>query len=361
MHGPRRHAAHMHAVCARIRHTHVRALVGVLALTHAHVARAQTADPMRFGVVITPDTVRVGDPFIMKASVEVPAGAHVTWPVFPDSGSPITMRTGIKVSGAEGGSTRRETAEYRLAAWSVGSVPLTLGAITVSSGTADTVTIPFTAPPIVVETVLPADTSLRVPKPAKALFPRIVPWWEAWWPALVVLLLLVILGYVVYRYRHRAKAMLELDPFARAIRDFQRLDRLALGDAGEQGRFVALAVEVMRTYLSIRVPQASLALTSEELMRVVADDSRVPVQRLAPLLIDADAIKFGQQPVSALAAKEYALEARGLVSAVEQAEQARVQAARVALKAESKKQKAARLAAEDEARQKSRRNASEAA
>lgn len=321
------------------------------------------AKPMRIGAALSPDTLQVGDPFILTVTIEVPAGARVTWPALTDSTAPVSMRNDVRVTGTENGAVRRETAEYDMTVWGVGPVPVALPDIKVRIDNKET-TVPFEAPSLFVQSVLPQDTSLHVPKPAKGLFPRIVPWWEAWWPALVLLLLVLLIWFLI-RSRRKKLLGLELDPFARAEHDFQRLDRLALNEAGEQGRFVALALEVLRTYLSVRVPRASLALTSEELLQAVEADSRVPTQRLLPLLTEGDAIKFGRLPVTGAHARELALEARGVVSAVEQAEQAR----RAAEKAQERAQKRAdrkkvisdRKAAEEKARVESRRGKSEAA
>ena len=315
----------------------------------------------------------VGDPFVLTVTVEVPTGAHVTWPTPADSNGPIALREPVKVTSSEGtaatpgtngvdvsGPSHRETATYSLTVWGIGSVPITMPDINVQDGNVASV-IPFNAPPIFVVSVLPADTSLRIPKPAKSLFPRIVPWWEVWWPALVVLALLLLLAWLLLRRKKHKELRRELDPFARAERDFDRLDKLALHEAGEQGRFVALALEVMRTYLAIRVSPATLALTSDELITAVASDSRVPIQRLEPLLSEADAIKFGQHPVDGANARAFAHEARGIVAAVEQAELARVAAVRAAEKDASKQKQQLRKAAEDKARQESRRNNWEAA
>lgn len=338
------------------------ALFAVLAffatLVQSLQLHAQQAATGRMEVRVKPDTMRVGDPFTMIVSMDVPAGAHVTWPTPADSNGPVALRAPVHVTGSEGGSTRKEIAEYSMVAWKVGQLAVELPDIKISTNGTETV-VPFEAPSLFVESVLPLDTALRVPKPAKGLFPRVIPWWEMWWPVLVVLLLMAIVFWLVSRRKHRRVMMTELDPFARAERDFQRLDRLALSEAGEQGRFVALAVEVLRTYLSVRISEATLALTSEELLVVVAPDSRVPTQRLAPLLVEADAIKFGKQPVAPPHARELALEARAIVSGVEQAEAAR----RAELKAkqntarkdEQKRNREQRKLEEDRARKESRR------
>lgn len=345
------------------------AIVALIAIAcgATRIASAQAASaaakPLRIGAALTPDTVQVGDPFILTVTIEVPAGARVEWPTPTDTTAPFTMRSDVRVTGTENGAVRRETAEYDMTVWGMGAIPIKLPDIKVRVDNAESV-VPFQAPSLFVQSVLPADTSLHVPKPAKELFPRVVPWWAVWWPALV-LLLLAILAYFLIRSRKKKLRALDLDPFARAERDFQRLDRLALNESGEQGRFVALALEVLRTYLSVRVPQASLALTSDELLVAVAPDSRVPTQQLQPLLVEGDAIKFGRMPVTGAHARELALEARGVVSAIEQAEQARRAAERAQERAKKredrKKAQSDRQEAEEKARVESRRGKSEAA
>ena len=333
------------------------------ASTVAAQAVPANTKPMRIGAALTPDTLQVGDPFIMTVTVEVPAGARVTWPTPTDSSAPYTMRSDVRVTGTENGALRRETAEYDMAVWGVGAVAIKLPDIKVLIDNKETV-VPFEAPSLFVQSVLPPDTSLHVPKPAKDLFPRIVPWWELWWPALLMLLLALI-AWLLLRSRKKKRAGLDLDPFARAEHDFQRLDRLALNEAGEQGRFVALALEVLRTYLSVRVPAATLALTSDELLIALQPDSRVPTQPLQPLLAEGDAIKFGRLPVTAAHAREMAQEARRIVSAVEQAEQARRAAEKAAeraqRRADKKQSESDREAAEETARKESLREKSEAA
>jgi len=338
-------------------------LLALLSSTSVHAQAVQVnAKPMRIGAAVSPDTVQVGDPFIMTVTVEVPAGARVTWPTATDS-TLVSMRSDVRVSGSENGALRRETAEYDLTVWQVGAVKIAIPDIKVTVNNQETV-VPLEAPTLFVKTVLPADTSLHVPKPGKDLLPRIVPWWEVWWPAFLILALLLLL-WLLLRSRKKKRLNSSLDPFARAEHDFQRLDRLALNEAGEQGRFVALAIEVLRTYLSVRNPSATLALTSDELSTTVASDSRVPTQQLQPLLVEGDAIKFGRLPVSGAHARELAREARDIVSAVEQAEQARRAAEKVLerqqKRADRKKDTEARSLAEEKARVESRRGKSEAA
>jgi hypothetical protein len=219
---------------------------------------------------------------------------------------------------------RTERAEYALAAWDVGALPIGLGDAVVRVG-ATTITVPLNDASVFVKSVLPGDSSMHKPKPPRDLFPRVVPWWQRWSPALLLLAALALLWWLLKRRRTRAGITTRsaLDPYARAVHDFERLDRLALADAGERGRYVALAIDVVRTYLAQRHPRAVLSLTSAELIGVVADDVRIPRDRLLALMADGDGIKFARRVVSGTRARELAVDARAVVEHIEAAERAR--------------------------------------
>ena len=316
------------------------------------------APRIRSGFLVRPDTVAVGDPFVLAVTVIVPAAARVEWPSIEDTSAVVAMRAPVRVRSAADGASRRETAEYELAAWDVGSLPVGLPDATVRYGTS-TFRVPLDSARVFVRTVLPGDTSLHVPKPAKGLFPRVVPWWERWWIAAAVVGALLLLWWWVRRRRATpaAAAAKPLDIYARALHEFERLDRLALADAGERGRAVALAVEILRVYLAARIPGAALSRTSAELLVATSDDTRVPHDRLAGLLAEADAIKFARRQVHGTRARELALEARGVVEHVEHEERARREAEEERRRAAAREEANARQAEEDEARRRSRRKA----
>ncbi len=317
----------------------------------------RSAPTLRAGFVVRPDTVTVGDPFTLVVSIEVPNGATVQWPSITDSTATVAMRAPSRVTSEVLGDVRRETAEYALAAWNVGILPIGLADASVRL-TSGVVLVPLRTARIVVQTVLPGDTSLHVPKPARAPFPLVVPWWEQWWPALLVAGALAALWWTWRRWRRRrapAVASTPLDVFARAMHDFERLEKLALVDAGERGRAAALAVEVARTYLAARNPEATLAHTSDGLLLAIANDPRIPHDRLASLLHDVDRIKFAHDGVSALRADALQQEARGVVQMVESAERARQQATQDALRDAEQAERSQRTADDDRSRRAARR------
>ena len=115
-----------------------------------------------------------------------------------------------------------------------------------------------------------------------------------------------------------------------AEREFERVEALGLIDAGERGRYVALVVEILRDYLARREPDGASSLTSTELLHALRRSRRVPVAKLAPILAEADLVKFARRPVSAERARAIGAEARAIVREAQQAHEREAAAAAAA-------------------------------
>jgi hypothetical protein len=273
--------------------------------------------PFHLGVDVRPDTVAVGEPFVVTIRVRAPRGTNVTFPIGPDSATAVEALDPRTVSTRAEPSAVEVTASYRLAAWDLGRQPIALAPVDVRIGEADRV-VALGDLVINVRATAPVDSGARIPKPARALFPARQPWWRAWALAgsiLAVLLALWLLG----RWWRRRPRIIEgqADPLAVALQALSALDRLGLPDAGERGRYAALAVEIVRAYLARRLPEASLAHTSAEVLEMVRDDPRLPTERLRQLLVDSDLVKFAHRPVSPDQARTFAAEARALVTEID--------------------------------------------
>lgn len=282
--------------------------------------------PLQMGFSVDPDTVTVGDPFRVSVRIRAPLGASVTFPAAPDSGATVEALDSRRETQSPDTLALDVSATWRLAAWDTGDQLLRLGDVVVQVDGRER-RIPLSALSIHVRSVLPADTSLHVPKPQRALFEFGRPWWH--W-LLAILAALGIIGLFLwwwYRRRKRRRGPVE-DPFAEAEAEFERVERLGLVEAGERGRYVALMVEVLRTYLARRIPDAHPSLTTSELLVAVREHSTVPVNRLALVLADADLVKFARRATTAERARELGTEARGIVKAVHAAELEAAEAAK---------------------------------
>jgi hypothetical protein len=230
-------------------------------------------------------------------------------------------------------------AAWRLADWDTGDQPLKLKDVIVTIDGRER-RVSLSALNIHVRSVLPADTTQRIPKPQRALFEFGLPWWYWLLAALAAIGIIGLLWWWWHRRRKRKAGAVE-DPFAEAELEFERVERLGLVEAGERGRHVALMVEVMRTYLARRIPEAHPSLTTSELLVAVRESKTVPVNRLALILADADLVKFARRATSAERAREMGAEARGIVAAIHAAEIKAAEDARQAADAPPREQAAA--------------------
>lgn len=291
-------------------------------LAPARAIRSQTRGEPTFqvkaGVTIAPDTVRVGDPFRVTVGVRAPAGAAIEFPRAMDTTAAVQSLDPVAVRTSADTSVMEQYADYRVAAWDIGEQPIRLEDVLVRYG-GQVRRVSITGESVFVRSVLPADSSKRVPKPPRPLIElSAFPWWL--WALIAAAIIATIL--LIWWWLHRRKQPpppVVVDPYARAEAEFQRIEALGLLDAGERGRYVTLMIEVLRDYLAARYAEAMLSLTSSELQRTLHDVPHVPQDRLTRLLTEADLIKFARRPVSGERARELGREARAIVSQEHQA------------------------------------------
>jgi hypothetical protein len=331
-------------------------LLGAL-LAVASAAGAQVAPAgVRLGTVGAPDTVTVGDPFVVTVRVQAPAGAAVEFPASPDSGAAVELLDPRRERPATGAGAIDVTATYRMAAWDVGTVPLGLPDVRVRIGRTER-TVSLGALRVVVRSVLPVDTALRVPKPPREPIADPGLWWLRWLLlALAVLALIALLVWLARRWwRNRRRPGTGDAAYAEAIAAFDRLEQLKLTVAGESGRHVALAVEILRDYLAARLPEANPSQTSSELRSALAAREEVPHERLHALLDRADLVKFAALPIGAAPATEAGREARAIVDDVERGIRAREQREREQAAQRARDERESRRRYEEEQRRRSAR------
>jgi hypothetical protein len=280
--------------------------------------------PVQMGALVRPDTITVGDHFVFTVRVRAPRGATIAFPEAVDSASSVDAVDSRVLTPSTDTAVTEVTASYRLAAWDTGAVALPFQDVVVTvNGAARRIRLGGHS--VYVRSVLPADTTQRVPKPARDIFAAVRPWWH--W-LLLGLAILAVVGLLIWWWRRRRRRVrvIPIDPYADAKREFAHIEELQLLDAGERGRYVALHVEVLRDYLAARLPQAVLSLTSTELLHAVQRLSLVPLDRLAPLLAEADLIKFARRPVTDERARELGESARTIVERVEERRRAELAA-----------------------------------
>ncbi len=310
-----------------------RALLLLIAATQLAVAQqlppgapaSQTPLPLgdpsavRLGVQVQPDTVTVGDRFTVFIRVRVPAGATIAFPAGPDSGAVELVTEAAFTEPRIDSLWTEQTAGYRLAAWDVDSQPLMFPGIVVRAGGVER-QVPLGTLSIFVRSVLPADTTLHVPKPARELLAFGFPRWLLWLLAALLALLLALFAWWLWRKLRRRDQ--GLPPFDRAEREFERIEALHLPEHDEGARHVALMTDVLREYLAARIPEASSSHTGWELLRAmrIAEVGAwdAPMQaRGEKLFARADLAKFAAVRIPADEARPSGTEARALVGETE--------------------------------------------
>jgi hypothetical protein len=276
--------------------------------------------PVQLGVSTSPDTVTVGQHFTVVIRARAPQGATVTMPMEIDSthaSSPTSAAiVGKPVSEVTTDSAGvLASAAYRFAAWDVGVQSLGLPDIVVVSGT-DTGYVSLSNRTVFVRSVLPADTTLHEPKPPRPAFALTGFDWTPYLLAALALLAALMLWRIWVWYRRRSERA--LDPFAKAQREFARIEALGLIVGGQPARHAAMMSDVLREYLAGRVEEIARSHTSSELL-ANADRIRSAAPGLGELLWRTDLIKFAASDVTGDEAERLAGAAKSIVRSVETA------------------------------------------
>ena len=177
-------------------------------------------------VGIEPDTVRIGDPFVVQIGIRAPLGATIAFPAAPDSTGAVQGLDPVRVETRPDSGGVVQWGYYRVAAWDVGDQPITLGDVVVTVA-GRTRRIPIAGRKVFVASVLPADTAQRVPKPPRPLYEFAAPMWWLWL-AVAAVAVLILLFWWWWRRRKRGRPIAVPDPFARAEREFARIQALRL-------------------------------------------------------------------------------------------------------------------------------------
>jgi hypothetical protein len=286
--------------------------LAVLALVQAVTLSGR----LQGGVTVAPDTVRVGDPFVVTVRVRAPLGASIEFPQAPDSGGAVEPLDPVQITSNADSVAIDQTATYRLAAWRVGRFAVTFDDVVVRQDIGSR-RVEISNVAITVASVLPDDGSAIEPKPPRAVFTFGLPWWVYALAGLVAMAILALLWWL-WRRRRRKPPSREA-PFAAAEREFDRVEALGLLAAGERARYVALMTEVLRDYLASVVPEASVSQTTNELGGAMRRAGIGIYARTSALLSEVDLVKFARRPLTVDRGAALGKEARAIAAAVHQA------------------------------------------
>ncbi|MDP9200765.1 MAG: hypothetical protein M3P26_02370 [Gemmatimonadota bacterium] len=270
--------------------------------------------PVQMGYRVTPDTALIGEPFNLFIKVHAPTGVRFEFPAGPDTTTENGIRP-IELRGEKLVTMLADTAValYHLVAWDVGVQPLRLPDVRVTFEGQER-RLPLGGASVFIKSVLPADTSLRVPKPPRPLIVLPVFNWLLWLALLAAAIVAALLWWAWRRYRNRPKA--PVDPYIRAQQEFARIEQRRLLEDGRYAEYYAAMVDVTREYLAARVPGVRRSDTSSELLRTM--QPREGVEAGLPRLLErVDLVKFARADVSLQEAREAGLALKTIVNHVE--------------------------------------------
>jgi len=274
----------------------------------------QTTLPVQMGYRVSPDTVLVGQPFNLFVKVLAPKGVRFEFPLGPDTATQNGVRP-IELRGEKIVSMLGDTAValYHLVAWDIGTQPLRFPDVRVTFEGQER-RPPLGGASVFVKSVLPADTSLRIPKPARPLIVLPVINWLLWLALLAVAIAAALLWWAWRRYRNRRRP--PVDPYVRAQQEFARIEARRLLEDGQSQEYFAAMVDVAREYLAARIPGVRRSDTSSELVRAMKPRDGVEAE-LPGLLEEADLVKFARAEIGREEAREGGLALRAVVDHVE--------------------------------------------
>ncbi|HEY1953470.1 MAG TPA: hypothetical protein VGG76_11765 [Gemmatimonadaceae bacterium] len=269
---------------------------------------------VQMGYRVTPDTVLIGQPFSLFVKVLAPKGVRFEFPAGPDTAAQNGVRP-IELRGEKIFSMLGDTAValYHLVAWDVGTQPLRLADVRATFAGQQR-TAPLGGASVFVKSVLPADTSLRVPRPARPLIVLPVFNWLLWLGLLAAAIALVLLWWAWRRYRNRPKPA--VDPYVRAQQEFAAIESRKLLEEDRASEYLVAMVDVVRQYLAARVPGVRRSDTTFELLNAMNPREGVEAE-LPRWLGEADMVKFAQGDVAREAAAESGRTLRAIVDNVE--------------------------------------------
>jgi membrane protein implicated in regulation of membrane protease activity len=258
--------------------------------------------------------VIIGQPFNLFVKIAAPMGVRFEFPAGPDTVTQNGVRP-IELRGEKLVSMLGDTAValYHLVAWDVGVQPLRMPDVRAAFGAQER-RLPLAAASVFVRSVLPADTSLRVPKPPRPLIVLPVFNWWPWLALAAAIIAAVLLWWAWRRYRNRPQA--PVDPYVRAQRAFERIERMGLLEADRGREYLALIVDAAREYLAARVPGVRRSDTTSELLREMQPHDGVEAE-LPRLLERADLVKFAHADIARDEAREAGVAIRAIVDHVE--------------------------------------------
>lgn len=290
-----------------------------LSLLFAGVAFGQSSDgeqnengrnTPKVSVSITPDTIMIGDRFVMRVEVEKDIAQFIAFPDMTKAREGDTVEL-VSISPIDtlfrDGRRVRLAVDYTLTCFEpglfgLGRVPLFYG----DKNVRDTLytneeSTRFVVKSFDIDTLNQKITDIKTVRDTPLNFSEIMAYATSW-PvllALAVITVIVIALILWRRYRKGAKdktAVVNEPPHCRAIRRLEELSERKLWQNGKIKEFYTALSDILREYISQRYDFPALEMTTAELVDTL-EKTEVPpkeCKRVSELLTLADLVKFAK-------------------------------------------------------------------
>lgn len=270
-----------------------------------------TKSQAQFGLTVNPDTVTVGEHFIVVARLRITKDVQFTIPTggLTDS-SAVDMVAERLITDTVVGDFRDIRIVWKLAAWRTGAVKLGLQDIMLDGSV-----VPLSDAQVFVKSVLPqqadGDTTAIAPKPPReVIHPFAIPW--LW---ILVTLAALAIGYLAWRYIKRRRE-LQATTMAWASRQLDHIDSMKLLESGRENEYVERVSNVLRQYLAMDIDEVDISMTSTEMLKAMESMSAITVRETGDIFSSADIVKFANQSATAASAKEIMVKTRALIISI---------------------------------------------
>ena len=258
----------------------------------------QTDIPIKFDIVVPHDSLTIGDDIKICIKADYPVNIELIPPSGQISDDVFVLKSGPDVKSKTRGGRRYDNYTYKLTTFETGhlGIPAFEFFWYDSLGTQNSAFSPKKA--IFIKSLLPADTSGLDIK--DIIGPKPLP--RHWWPYILaglVLLIIVALGYLLYRRKIKAIEIHRVPaepPYDIAIRELTLLKEKDLPGKGKIKQYYIELSNIIRRYIEGRFNINAVEATTYELKKIFKHPelSREEALNALSFLFRSDLVKFAK-------------------------------------------------------------------
>jgi hypothetical protein len=299
------------------RRTRLVTLLIFLALVVVGPVGAQTMEPIEAELIVPEGEFTVGDPIELTLAVRHPAGYQVIMPKLAAEWGKFVVQSQlppVTVEQADGTAITSQVIDARAFAPGLLETPPLTVSITDGTGQVSEVIAP-SVPVNIASVLVEGDAELRDIKPQANLpYLNLLPWIAAG----LIIVLLGAIFYLIFRRRRARHLLAATDnrlPHEVALDELDRIEGLALPEAGQFKQHYSLVSDCMRIYMEKRFEVPMMERTTAEIQAGLKEVDLNPgiAGQYMSLLDISDLVKFSKYTPEASSAYGLLTSARQIV------------------------------------------------